>query len=75
MFELLGMLGMSEGAGKQVIMWALFLNIVLSGFGKGLDLIKDKTDTDADNVLAKIVNKVVSVSTRLLDWLGANRQH
>jgi len=59
----------------KILLAAGMLNIGLSGSGKILDLIKDKTASKVDNKIAKLLHKVSSWLGKIIDWLGANRAH
>lgn len=50
-------------------------NLILSGISKILDVIKDKTKTDVDNHTHAFIVKMTAKLQKLIDWLGANREH
>lgn len=50
-------------------------NLILSGVSKILDVIKDKTTTNIDNHTHAFIVKAVAKIQKLIDWLGANREH
>lgn len=58
-----------------VMLIAICLNVLLSAVSKILDLIKDKTSTDLDNKASGIVQKVVVILTKAIDFIGMNRPH
>lgn len=46
------------------------LNILLSGISKILEMIKDKTATQADNKAFDIINKIVHALAKVIDWVA-----
>lgn len=68
---------MLENGGVLAVasMAALMLNLFLSGLSKALEVIKDKTKTEADNKLYDVVQKCASVLQKVVDWSSGNRQH
>jgi hypothetical protein len=50
-------------------------NVILGGISKILDLVKDKTKTDVDNKTHAFIQKMVLKLQKLIDWMGANREH
>lgn len=53
----------------------MFFNVVLMGLKSGLELIMDKTKTDADNKVHAFITKVLGVLARGLDLLAGNLKH
>jgi hypothetical protein len=58
-----------------ILPFLLALNIMLTGIWKGLELIKDKTKTQADNKAAALLGKVCTMLQKLLDMVGYNPKH
>jgi hypothetical protein len=58
-----------------VVLVAVVLNFVLSGISKALEMIADKTATQADNKALAIVNKLVLILQKVIDWGSGNRPH
>lgn len=58
-----------------VVLVATIFNMVLSGVGKALDLVKDKTATQADNKVAEWILKIATILQKVIDWTSANRAH
>ncbi len=54
---------------------AVVLNIFLSGLSKALEVIKDKTATETDNKAYALIQKVMAVLQKVVDWSSGNRQH
>ena len=51
------------------------INIILSGISKLLEVIKDKTQTQADNKAFEIVGKMSTFMQKAIDWMQGNRKH
>lgn len=51
------------------------LNMVLSGLKAGLEKIKDKTTTEADNKAYAIISSVSGFLSKVLDVIGYNPEH
>ncbi len=60
---------------QQAVVWVLAVNAMLFGLKQGLDMIKDKTATMADNKAAEIVGKICGWIAKILDVLGMNPRH
>lgn len=54
-----------------IVVVVMALNALILGLHKGLELIKDKTKTDADNKLHAATTKIVSVAQKILELLAA----
>lgn len=63
------------GVVGTVVMVAVLLNFILSGLSKAIEVIKDKTTTQADNKAFEIINKIAAVLQKVIDWTSANRSH
>ena len=59
----------------QVLTYVVAFNVILTGLKQGLDLIKDKTATQADNKLADFLGKIVGLLGKLVDAVGFNPKH
>ena len=46
------------------------LNLLLSGIAKILEMIKDKTASQADNKAFDIINKIVHALSKVIDWVA-----
>ena len=58
----------------DIILIIMALNTVLSGIQKGLEVIKDKTESKVDDKTYDILTKVLSVTSTVISWLSANRK-
>ena len=58
-----------------IVSCIIAFNLLLSGFHKALEVIKDKTSTDLDNKLYDIVGKIAQVLQKIIDYIGMNRAH
>lgn len=58
-----------------VVPYLLALNVFLSGLSKALEMIKDKTETKADDKLFALVDKAVGGLGKIVDLVSANRKH
>jgi len=56
-------------------MYVVALNSLMSGLYKGLEHIKDKTETDIDNKLYKLVGQGIKILLKILDYAGYNIEH
>ena len=72
--DLLSMIKLPSGA-DTIVMWVIALNFLLSGIGKALDVVKDKTKGKADNKAADVVHKATNVLQKVVDFASANRSH
>lgn len=59
----------------QIIAGVAAFNIALSGIKAGLELIKDKTQSDLDNKAYAAIDKLISFIAKLLDLVGYNPEH
>ena len=59
----------------SLIGYVLALNFILSGLSKGLEVIKDKTKTKADDKVWFWVNKLAGFSQAVVDFFSANPKH
>jgi len=59
----------------QVLAFVAAFNVALSGLKAGLDMIKDKTATQADDKVAAILGKIAMVLGKALDAVGYNPKH
>lgn len=55
-----------------IVMVVMMLNFILTGIKKALELIKDKTSSSADNVIYNILDKIVYVLDKIIEFLSAN---
>lgn len=58
-----------------VLMYLVAFNMLLSGLYKGLEHIKDKTESNLDNKIYDIVGKIIKVLLKVLDYAGYNIEH
>jgi len=47
------------------------LNLVLKGLYEGLEVIKNKTASNVDDKIASALSKVLAVSQKIVEFLGA----
>lgn len=64
------LLDVSSGTLGLVITLVIAVNFVLSGLAKALEVVKDKTESQADNEAHAKLLKVIEVLTRVLDWIA-----
>ena len=59
---------------ENLILLLMAFNIVLSATHKALELIKDKTETKADNRLYEEIGRFAGFLKTALEWLSASRK-
>lgn len=70
-----GLLSGNQGTILQVVSIGLLVNGVLSGVKVSLDAIKDKTANVVDNKIADALGSMLSVVSKILDFLQGNVKH
>lgn len=58
-----------------VIAALVIFNILVSSTQKVLEIIKDKTSSDADNKVHAFIAKYAGFVQKAIDWVSANRPH
>lgn len=58
-----------------LIVFVVAFNLFLSGLSGALKLIKDKTVSTADDKALVIVDKIISILQKAIDWVGYNPAH
>lgn len=58
-----------------VIASVIAFNLVLTGLHKGLEVLKDKTESKADDKAWEIIGKIVEITQKIVDYVGMNRAH
>lgn len=56
-----------------IIAGVIAFNLMLSGIHKGLEVLKDKTASKADDNAWEIIGKILSVLQKIVDFIGMNR--
>lgn len=62
-------------------MWPIILacvvafNLVLAGLHKGLEVLKDKTESKADDKAWEIIGRIAAITQKIVDYMGMNREH
>lgn len=59
----------------RVVFVLVSVNLLLSGLGKVLEFVTDVIPGDKDKKLSVLLNKAVAFLSKVVDWLGANREH
>ena len=59
----------------QLLVLVMTLNVVLSALYKGVETLKDKTNSQLDNKLYSVLGKSLGVVSFLIQILSANPQH
>lgn len=69
-------LGKTVGVDTAIILTVVYgANIALAGIQRGLEFIKDKTETKLDNKAYDAIAKIIKVLLKLIDVVGFNPQH
>lgn len=58
-----------------VIASVIAFNLVLTGLHKGLEVLKDKTESKADDKAWEIIGKIAEITQKIVDYVGMNRAH
>lgn len=58
-----------------IIAGIIAFNLMLSGIHKGLEVLKDKTASNADDKAWELIGKILSVLQKIVDFVGMNRAH
>ena len=58
-----------------VIASVVAFNLILAGLHKGLEVLKDKTESKADDKAWEIIGKIVEITQKIVDYIGMNRAH
>ena len=59
----------------SVVVALVLFNVAVSAAQKALEIVKDKTSTDADNKVYEFLSKYAGYLQKGIDWISANRQH
>lgn len=60
---------------QAVSLTVVCVNLVLSATKKILELVMNKTKSDVDNKAFAVVSKLADKTTKVIDWMSANRAH
>lgn len=58
-----------------ISMWVMFVNVLLTGIYRSLEIIKDKTASQIDNKAYDVLGKIIAVLMKIVEMVGFNPKH